>query len=189
MVLWEAIVVVNPLITKDALASIMRSYCTHVLKSGGVVRKIRNEGVMRLHKGMYSGPVDKRRMYVPRKHEWRIHEPVDESQLFHGRYLVMLFDLNVPNTLAFQDLIDGNSATLEWQIRHRSKHHPLATFKDPHDFEIGHDLQSLSEQDEHLLVSHPTWSQWGEFQSRRWSGYLLQNPSTTEVATTEPTHF
>eukprot|EP01064_Diplonema_japonicum_P003651 TRINITY_DN1234_c3_g1_i1.p1 TRINITY_DN1234_c3_g1~~TRINITY_DN1234_c3_g1_i1.p1 ORF type:complete len:202 (+),score=32.64 TRINITY_DN1234_c3_g1_i1:37-606(+) len=189
MVLWEAVVIINPMITKEQLTSTLRTYCTHIMKNGGVVRKLRNEGVMRLHKGMYPGPIDKRRMYVPRKHEWRVHEPVDELQLFHGRYVVLLYDMNIPGSVGFQNLINSNTTTLEWLIRHRSKHHPLAAFKDPHDYEIGHDLQTLTEHDEQLLQSHPTWRQWGTFQSRRWSDYLSQSPNTTEVAPVTPTHF
>eukprot|EP01063_Lacrimia_lanifica_P014840 TRINITY_DN21401_c0_g1_i1.p2 TRINITY_DN21401_c0_g1~~TRINITY_DN21401_c0_g1_i1.p2 ORF type:complete len:185 (+),score=58.86 TRINITY_DN21401_c0_g1_i1:43-597(+) len=181
MVLWEAIIVMHPQVPKDQLLGVMKMYCTHVLRDGGVVRKFSNEGVMRMQRGMHAGPTDKRRLYVPRMHKWRVHEPVDEKLFFHGRYLVMLYDSSVQTCLAFQDLVNNNQTTLEWQIRNRNKHHPMAAFKDPHDFEIGHDMQTLSEEQTQLNISHPQWKQWKTFQARRWSEYLAQNPNTTDV--------
>eukprot|EP01061_Rhynchopus_euleeides_P011876 TRINITY_DN21468_c0_g1_i1.p1 TRINITY_DN21468_c0_g1~~TRINITY_DN21468_c0_g1_i1.p1 ORF type:complete len:204 (+),score=56.37 TRINITY_DN21468_c0_g1_i1:47-613(+) len=181
MVLWEAIVIVRPTIGAEQLQQVLKTYCTYVMREGGVVRKVRNEGVMRLHKGMHAGPTDKRRMYVPYKHEWRIHEPVDEKLLFHGRYIVMLFDSSVQSCIQLQKTINAQSHTLEWQIRQREKHHPFAAFKDPHDFEIGSDLQSLSEETAELLHSHPQWGQWRSFQARRWSDYLTQAPNSTDL--------
>ncbi|KAJ9457916.1 hypothetical protein DIPPA_25887 [Diplonema papillatum] len=182
MVFFEAVVILAPTMRKEQLQSTLKTFCVHILKNGGVVRKVSNEGVMRLHRGMYPGPVEKRRMYVPRKHEWRIHEPVDEKLMHHGRYVVMLFDSSILAAQSLQSLVDGNANTLEWILRQRQKHHPLAAFKDPHDFEIGHDMQSLAEEETRLSQSHKGWEQWKSFQGRRWSEYLTQQPNTSEVA-------
>eukprot|EP00754_Rhynchopus_humris_P040446 Rhum_TRINITY_DN23486_c0_g1::Rhum_TRINITY_DN23486_c0_g1_i1::g.178110::m.178110 len=178
MVLWEGILIVRPIMRPEELQAVLKNYCRVIMDDGGVVRKVRNEGVMRLHRGMYAGAMTKRRLYVPRKHEWRIHEPVDEKMLFHGRYIVFLFDANFQTTLGLQKKMEAGDTTLECLIRQRTKHHPLSSFKDPHDFEIGSDLPSLSEENSQLLSSHPTWSSWNEFQSKRWSDYLTQTPNT-----------
>ena len=184
MVLWEAIVIIHPTVAREQLANTLKSFCRVLLEDGGVIRKLRNEGIMRMHRGMHTGPMDKRRMYVPAIHQWRIHEPVDEKMFFHGRYMVMLFDASVDSAMHFQELVNNNQFTLEWQIRHRSKHHPLAAFKDPHDYEIGHDLNNVSEEEEELLQSHKGWSEWKGFQASRWSNYLAQQPGGTSEITT-----
>eukprot|EP01060_Flectonema_neradi_P034849 TRINITY_DN6246_c0_g1_i1.p1 TRINITY_DN6246_c0_g1~~TRINITY_DN6246_c0_g1_i1.p1 ORF type:complete len:191 (+),score=30.06 TRINITY_DN6246_c0_g1_i1:57-629(+) len=183
MVLWEAVIILHPTVAREQLTSTLKTFCRTLLEEGAVIRKLRNEGVMRLHRGMHAGPTDKRRLYVPAIHRWRIHEPVDDKMLFHGRYIVMLFDASVDSTLQFQELVNKNANTLEWQIRHRSKHHPLASFKDPHDFEIGHDLRNVSEEEEQLLNTHKQWNEWKDFQSSRWSNYLAQQPGGTSDIT------
>ena len=177
MVLWEAILIKRPTLSGQDMHGVLKSYCSLIMREGGVVRKLKNEGVMRLHRGMHAGPMDKRRMYVPAKHEWRIHEPVDEKLYFHGRYVVMLFDCNLMTCTQLQKLINAQGDTLEWQIRQREKHHPFAALKDPHDFEVGSDLPSLSDEAQELLASHPQWDEWQGFQGRRWSEYLTHAPN------------
>eukprot|EP00755_Sulcionema_specki_P001803 Sspe_Gene.117526::Locus_108970_Transcript_1_1_Confidence_1.000_Length_652::g.117526::m.117526 len=176
MVLWEAVLILQPMMPRDSLHSVLSLYCRHLLKNGAVVRKLSNEGVMRLHRGMYAGPVDKRRLYVPAKHRWRIHEPVDEKMWYHGRYVVMLFDCNLDTAYSFQSLVNQNDATLEWQIRQRDKHHPLAAFRDPHEYEIGHDLENPTDED--MSVKERT-KQWEAYLGRRWADYLTMNPNPT----------
>eukprot|EP01062_Namystynia_karyoxenos_P064414 TRINITY_DN57347_c0_g1_i1.p1 TRINITY_DN57347_c0_g1~~TRINITY_DN57347_c0_g1_i1.p1 ORF type:complete len:201 (+),score=60.82 TRINITY_DN57347_c0_g1_i1:131-733(+) len=183
MVFWEAIVVMQPMAGRALLKSTLSSYLGHVLRSGGVVRKLRNEGVMRLHTGMYAGPQDKRRLYVPFKHRWRIHEPVDEKMWFHGRYVVILFDCNLDTAHSLQSMIYNNETTLVWQMRQKDKHHPVALFRDPHDYEIGHDLDTASDNETVLTPRHSRYRgrQYAQQAlAQRWSHYLTSGSNRDE---------
>eukprot|EP00756_Hemistasia_phaeocysticola_P055170 Hpha_TRINITY_DN3108_c0_g1::TRINITY_DN3108_c0_g1_i1::g.96587::m.96587 len=176
MVFWEAVVVMQPLLRREELTTVIRGYLSHVLRNGGVVRKFKNEGVMRMHTGMYAGPQDKRRMYVPFKHRWRIHEPVDERMWFHGRYVVVLFDCNLDTAYSLQSMIYNNNSTLTWQLRQKDKHHPVALLRDPHEFEIGHDLEN-PDDDDALASSSSSRRRTGPGPTgQRWTEYLTREP-------------